>query len=62
MFSDFAAKLAGITAALLGWRPSEFWASTPAELASIIAALTPETGTPADTNLLSQLQEQFPDG
>ena len=62
MFSDFAAKLAGIVSALFGWRPSEFWASTPAELGSIIAALTPETGTPADTNLLSQLQEQFPDG
>ena len=54
MFSDFAAKLAGIVSALFGWRPSEFWASTPAELGSIIAALTPETGTPADTNLLSQ--------
>lgn len=62
MFSDFAATLSGISSALLGWRPHEFWASTPAELAAILVAMKPETGEPADNHLLSQLQEKFPDG
>ena len=33
-----ARALAGQTALLLGWRPAEFWAATPAELAAIFAA------------------------
>lgn len=32
-FSDSAARLAAIAAQALGWRPHEFWAATPAELA-----------------------------
>jgi Phage tail assembly chaperone protein, TAC len=57
-----AIRLAGLTGALLGWRPSEFWNATPAELAAILAALTPDTGNPADHDLITQLKEQFPDG
>lgn len=33
MFGEAAAELAGFAASLLGWRPGEFWNSTPAELA-----------------------------
>lgn len=37
-FADAARALAGQAALLLGWRPDEFWRSTPAELATIYAA------------------------
>jgi Phage tail assembly chaperone protein, TAC len=59
-FSDSASRLAGLAGGLLGWRPGEFWAATPAELAVILAALSPSE-TAADSNLVSQLKEQFPD-
>ena len=36
-FAGAARELAGQTALLLGWRPFEFWAATPAELAAIFA-------------------------
>ena len=36
-FAASARILAGQTALLLGWRPSDFWAATPAELAAIFA-------------------------
>ncbi|WP_068094934.1 phage tail assembly chaperone [Novosphingobium rosa] len=29
--------LAGLSARVLGWRPHEFWAATPAELAAVLA-------------------------
>jgi hypothetical protein len=43
MFGQAALRLSGLAARSLGWRPSEFWAATPAELA---AALSP--ADPAD--------------
>lgn len=36
-FGPVALRLAGIAARLLGWRPAEFWAATPAELAAALA-------------------------
>ncbi|MDP3676246.1 MAG: phage tail assembly chaperone [Novosphingobium sp.] len=36
-FAESAQELAGQTALLLGWRPADFWAATPAELAAIFA-------------------------
>lgn len=36
-FGAIAARLAGIAGGVLGWRPGEFWAATPAELAAILA-------------------------
>lgn len=62
MFAQTAIRLAGLTAVLLGWRPDEFWAATPAELLVIIAALMPDTADRADHTLIAQLKEQFPDG
>ena len=62
MFSEAAARLAGLAGALLGWRPEEFWRSTPAELAGVLAAVAreePESASQAD---LSRLMEMFPDG
>jgi Phage tail assembly chaperone protein, TAC len=61
VFEDNAVHLAGLSAALLGWRPHEFWAATPAELATIIAALSPEP-VAADAEVISRMKEQFPDG
>jgi Phage tail assembly chaperone protein, TAC len=61
-FIQQATRLAGLTGALLGWRPCEFWNATPAELAPILAALTPDARDPADRDLITQLKEQFPDG
>ena len=36
-FGSAARCLAGVAARLLGWRPGEFWAATPAELAAALA-------------------------
>jgi uncharacterized phage protein (TIGR02216 family) len=62
MFGEAATRLAGLSAALLGWRPDEFWRTTPAELATILAALSVPGGEAADSALLARLKEQFPDG
>jgi uncharacterized phage protein (TIGR02216 family) len=35
-FGESALELAGHAAALLGWRPNDFWDSTPAELATAV--------------------------
>jgi hypothetical protein len=61
-FAASATKLAGLVGALLGWRPDDFWSATPAELAAIITALSPPESEAADSNLVSRLKEQFPDG
>ncbi len=47
-FAPGTVRLAGLAARLLGWRPAEFWAATPAELA---CALAPPA---ADGNILSR--------
>ena len=41
-FGENARRLARLSALMLSWRPHEFWAATPAELATV---LTPEAGT-----------------
>lgn len=61
MFGTQAQKLAGLAGALLGWRPQEFWAATPAELEAVLDALMPQDPVP-DAALLMQLKERFPDG
>ena len=61
-FSSAAVRLAGLAGALLGWRPGEFWAATPAELAAVFAALSPPGEAPAGADVLARLQEQYPDG
>jgi uncharacterized phage protein (TIGR02216 family) len=61
-FAAAAAKLAGLAGALLGWRPDEFWKATPAELATVLAAMSgggEGQASPAD---LQRLMEMFPDG
>ena len=54
-FAPGALRLAGLAARALGWRPSEFWAATPAELAAILA---PENvGNPLARADLDRLME-----
>ena len=63
-FAQFAARLAGVAGALLGWRPGEFWAATPAELACVITALTGDDppAAPPDASTIARLMEEYPDG
>jgi hypothetical protein len=37
-FGEAAGRWCGLAARLLGWRPSEFWSATPAELAMALSA------------------------
>ena len=63
MFSEGAARLAGLAGALLGWRPDEFWRATPAELAAVLDALAGDgSAAPLSRAELEQLEERFPDG
>lgn len=62
MFSDGAARLAGIAGALLGWRADEFWSATPAELAAVLGALLGPQAPAAGRDELARLMEMFPDG
>jgi uncharacterized phage protein (TIGR02216 family) len=48
--------------ALLGWRPDEFWRSTPAELAAVLRALAGGGGAAASPAETARLMEMFPDG
>ena len=61
-FGEAALRLAGLAGALLGWRPGEFWAATPAELACVIEAMSPREAAPADRDQVTRLMEMFPDG
>ena len=61
-FAESAARLAGLAGALFGWRPAEFWLATPAELATVLAALAPEAEAAGSLSDLKRLQEMFPDG
>ncbi len=61
-FSESAVRLAGLSGAVLGWRPTEFWTATPAELAAIFQALAPRAEAPPTRDDVMRLQEQFPDG
>jgi hypothetical protein len=61
VFSEAAARLAGLAGALLGWRPDEFWKATPAELAAVFGAMAPDEAS-ASADDLARLKEMFPDG
>lgn len=55
-FGAAAVILAGVAARRLGWRPAEFWAATPAELAT--ALIPPDAPAPLDRATLKQMLEQ----
>lgn len=61
-FTEYALRLSGQCALLLGWTPQAFWDATPAELHAILNATTAHAGGPPDTAIINKLREQFPDG
>lgn len=61
-FADAALALAGLVPRLLGWRPDEFWAATPAELAAILAPDAAAQGDPLSRHEFDTLMERECDG
>lgn len=55
-FSIGAARLAGLAARALGWRPGEFWAATPAELALSLGADEPAGAPPSRAEVLTMIE------
>ncbi|KQM20252.1 phage tail assembly chaperone [Novosphingobium sp. Leaf2] len=64
--TDFAAvalALCAVAARVLGWRPDEFWAATPAELAAALGLLGPAATPPGiDARTLAAMMEHDDDG
>ena len=62
-FTTAAARLCGLAALCLGWLPHEFWASTPAELGCIMAALNGQdaSAAPPTSAEIATLLEMHPD-
>lgn len=57
-FAAAALQLCGLAARSLGWRPHEFWAATPAELAASLGLLAPgATASGLDRQTLQRLME-----
>jgi len=59
-FGDAAERLAGAAAVLLGWRPDEFWNSTPQELATALNSFAGEAEG-LDPEAIAALRRRFPD-
>ena len=59
-FGEAAVRLSGAAATLLGWRPAEFWDSTPAELAAALAPAAPDAEAP-EREEIERLRALFPD-
>lgn len=58
-FGERAVRLAGVAARVLGWRPDEFWAATPMEMAA--ALQDGEAVEPVESGELRALMARFPD-
>lgn len=55
-FGKAAARLAGLAAQALGWRPAEFWAATPAELALSLGVPDPDAAPPTRSEILNLIE------
>lgn len=60
MFGERAVELAGMASLVLGWRPAEFWSSTPVELEMALGH-GPEAAGQIDRDAFERLRAQFPD-
>ena len=60
-FETAAKAAARVAAALLGWRPDEFWAATPADLRTALGLDAIGGDAPGDGALLARLMEAYPD-
>lgn len=62
-FADAARRCCALSARLLGWRPGEFWAATPAELAMALADPADPAAPPLpNRDLIARMMECNPDG
>ncbi|NBC37694.1 phage tail assembly chaperone [Novosphingobium sp. FSY-8] len=59
-FGPGARRLAGLAGRLLGWRPAEFWAATPAELATILSPEPHPANAPLSRAELQRMMERDP--
>lgn len=55
-FATAAARMAGLAAQALGWRPAEFWAATPAELALSLGSPEAEAAPPTRAEILALVE------
>ena len=63
-FTDVAARLAGQAGVAFGWSPEQFWRATPAELMTLVQALSGADAhaAPPDQGTIAAMMEAFPDG
>lgn len=57
-FGAAALALAGHAGRMLGWRPAEFWAATPAELASALAPVSAGAAAALDRGELQRMMDK----
>ena len=57
-FSQTAVRLAGLAARALGWRPGEFWAATPAELALSLGVEEAADAPPSRAEVLTMIERE----
>ncbi|WP_299194990.1 phage tail assembly chaperone [uncultured Erythrobacter sp.] len=63
MFGDGIPLWLSLSSRVLGWRPADFWRSTPAELAGAIREPDAASGTLAPSqDLIAQLLERDSNG
>jgi hypothetical protein len=60
-FESAARAAARVAAALLGWRPDEFWAATPEDLRTALGLDAASGEAPATSALLARMMEACPD-
>lgn len=56
-FGERALALCAAAARALDWRPHEFWAATPAELAAALGLISPDDAPGIDRTTLQRLME-----
>ncbi|WP_285712579.1 phage tail assembly chaperone [Erythrobacter oryzae] len=62
-FGDAALRWAGLAAQALGWRPAEFWAATPIELATALAPPDDLSSLPPPSReAIARMMERDADG
>lgn len=59
-FGEAAARLASAASMILGWRPAELWAATPAEL-TLALQVPGVAAEPVDPATIDDLKRRFPD-
>jgi hypothetical protein len=60
-FEAAARRAVRVAAMALGWRPSEFWSATPADLRNALGLDVADDAAPATGAMLARLMEAYPD-